>query len=159
MKKKKKKKNHRPAHNRSKARHGVVWDKKGKRSILGRCVRGASCDGQRRYGRESIANAVRDQLIKLNYSRALAGSISGSDLCPEKLIATTMPCNEPLYYCNSGSKAKRRKPLRYPPDAHKRYGQEQQDSLFATVIYHGTTMRFACLQAVKDDGTPQNGPF
>ena len=38
------------------------------------------------YGRESIANAVRDQLVKLNYFAGAAGTIPGA-LFAEKLIS------------------------------------------------------------------------
>ena len=55
------------------------------------------------YGRESIANAVRDQLVKLNYFAGSAGSIPGAQFS-EKLIEK-MPGMSRVYFSNSGSEA------------------------------------------------------
>ena len=55
------------------------------------------------YGRESIANAVRDQLTKMCYFANSAGSIPGAQFA-EKLI-DKMPGLNRVYYSNSGSEA------------------------------------------------------
>ena len=60
-----------------------VWDQKGKEHLD--AVSGGVWTVNVGYGRESIANAVRDQLIKLNYFAGSAGSIPGA-LFSEKLI-------------------------------------------------------------------------
>ena len=61
-----------------------VWDQNGKEHID--AVSGGVWTVNVGYGRESIANAVRDQLIKLNYFAGSAGSIPGA-LFAEKLIS------------------------------------------------------------------------
>ena len=53
-----------------------VWDAKGKEHLD--AVSGGVWTVHVGYGRESIANAVRDQLIKLNYFAGSAGSIPGA---------------------------------------------------------------------------------
>ena len=53
-----------------------VWDAKGKEHLD--AVSGGVWTVNVGYGRESIANAVRDQLIKLNYFAGSAGSIPGA---------------------------------------------------------------------------------
>ena len=53
------------------------------------------------YGRESIADAVRDQLVKLNYFAGAAGTVPGA-LFAQRLIEK-MPGLSRVYYSNSGS--------------------------------------------------------
>lgn len=55
------------------------------------------------YGRESIANAVRDQPVKLDYYAGAAGNVP-SALFAEKLIEK-MPGLNRVIYSNSGSEA------------------------------------------------------
>jgi taurine-pyruvate aminotransferase len=61
-----------------------VWDAKGKEYLD--AVSGAVWTVNVGYGRESIANVVRDQLIKMNYFAGVGGSIPGA-LFAEKLIS------------------------------------------------------------------------
>jgi len=72
------------------------------------------------YGRESIAQAVHDQLMKMCYFAQAAGSIPGS-LFAEKLIEK-MPGLSRLYYCNSGSEANEKAFKMVRQISHKRYG-------------------------------------
>ena len=60
-----------------------VWDQNGKEHIDG--VSGGVWTVNVGYGRERIANAVRDQLVKLNYFAGAAGSVPGS-IFAENLI-------------------------------------------------------------------------
>ena len=78
-----------------------VWDQNGKEHIDG--VSGGVWTVNVGYGRESIANAVRDQLIKLNYFAGAAGSVPGA-LFAEKLIEKMPDCPEHIIG-NSGSEA------------------------------------------------------
>ena len=73
-----------------------VWDAKGREYID--AVSGAVWTVNVGYGRESIANAVRDQLIKMNYFAGVGGSIPGA-LFAEKLISK-MPGLSRVYYSN-----------------------------------------------------------
>ena len=78
-----------------------VWDQNGKEYLD--AVSGGVWTVNVGYGRESIANAVRDQLIKLNYFAGSAGSIPGA-LFAEKLISK-MPGMKRVYQTNSGTEA------------------------------------------------------
>jgi hypothetical protein len=78
-----------------------VWDAKGKEHLD--AVSGAVWTVNVGYGRESIANVVRDQLIKMNYFAGVGGSIPGA-LFAERLISK-MPGLTRVYYSNSGSEA------------------------------------------------------
>ena len=74
-----------------------VWDQKGKEHID--AVSGGVWTVNVGYGRERIANAVRDQLIKMNYFAGAAGSVPGA-IFAEKLIEK-MPGMSRVYYCLS----------------------------------------------------------
>jgi len=108
------------------------------------------------YGRESIANAVRDQLVKLNYFAQSAGSIPGA-LFAEKLISK-MPGMSRVYYVNSGTEANEKVFKLVRQIAHKRYGGKKHKILFRERDYHGSS-----ITAVSAGGQPernaQYGPF
>ena len=131
-----------------------VWDQKGKEHLD--AVSGGVWTVNVGYGRESIANAVRDQLIKLNYFAGSAGSIPGSHFA-EKLI-DKMPGMSRLYYCNSGSEANEKAFKMIRQIAHKRYGGKKHKILYRDRDYHGTTI--ACLSAGgQEERNAQYGPF
>ena len=67
------------------------------------------------YGRERIANAVRDQLVKMCYFANSAGNIPGA-MFAEKLIEK-MPGMSRVYFSNSGSEAVSYTHLRAPRDS------------------------------------------
>ena len=131
-----------------------VWDQKGKEHLD--AVSGGVWTVNVGYGRERIANAVRDQLIKLNYFAGSAGSIPGS-MFAEKLIEK-MPGMSRVYYCNSGSEANEKGFKMVRQIAHKRYGGKKHKILYRDRDYHGTTI--ACLSAGgQDERNAQYGPF
>ena len=78
-----------------------VWDATGREFLD--AVSGAVWTVNVGYGRESIANAVRDQLIKMNYFAQSAGSIPGSTFA--EMLLDKMPGMDRVYYSNSGSEA------------------------------------------------------
>lgn len=108
------------------------------------------------YGRESIADAVRDQLVKLNYFAQSAGSIPGAKFA-EKLISK-MPGMSRVYYVNSGTEANEKVFKLVRQIAHKRYGGKKHKILFRERDYHGSS-----ITAVSAGGQPernaQYGPF
>ena len=113
-----------------------VWDQKGKEHLD--AVSGAVWTVNVGYGRESIANAVRDQLIKLNYFAGSAGSIPEA-LFSDKLLEK-MPGLSRVYYCNSGSEANEKAFKMVRQIAHKRYGGKKYKVLYRDRDYHGTTI-------------------
>lgn len=131
-----------------------VWDQKGKEHID--AVSGGVWTVNVGYGRERIANAVRDQLIKLNYFAGSAGSIPGA-LFAEKLI-DKMPGMSRVYYCNSGSEANEKAFKMVRQIAHKRYGGKKHKILYRDRDYHGTTIG-ALSAGGQDERNAHYGPF
>lgn len=113
-----------------------VWDAKGTRYLD--AVSGGVWTVNVGYGRESIADAVREQLVKLNYFAGSAGSIPGAKFS-EKLIEK-MPGLSRVYYCNSGSEANEKAFKMVRQIAHKRFGGKKTKILFRERDYHGTTI-------------------
>ncbi|MFD1341047.1 aminotransferase family protein [Litorisediminicola beolgyonensis] len=131
-----------------------VWDQHGKEHLDG--VSGAVWTVNVGYGRESIARAVYDQLLKLNYFAGAKGSVPGA-LFAEKLL-DKMPGMSRVYYCNSGSEANEKAFKMVRQIAHKRYGGKKHKILYRDRDYHGTTI--GCLSAGgQDERNAQYGPL
>ncbi len=131
-----------------------VWDARGKEHID--AVSGGVWTVNVGYGRVSIADAVRDQLIKLNYFAGSAGSIPGA-LFAEKLISK-MPGLSRVYYANSGSEANEKVFKMVRQISHRHHGGKKSKILYRERDYHGTT-----ITALSAGGQPQRnaqyGPF
>ncbi len=131
-----------------------VWDQNGTEYLD--AVSGGVWTVNVGYGRESIANAVRDQLVKLNYFSGAAGSIPGAQFS-ERLIAK-MPGMSRVYYTNSGSEANEKAFKMVRQIAHKRYGGKKTKILYRDRDYHGGTI--ATMSAGgQDERGMQYGPF
>ncbi len=131
-----------------------VWDQKGKEHID--AVSGGVWTVNVGYGRERIANAIRDQLIKLPYFAGSAGSIPGA-LFSEKLISK-MPGMSRVYYTNSGSEANEKAFKMVRQISHKLYGGKKYKILYRDRDYHGSTL--ATMSAGgQDERNAQYGPF
>ncbi len=131
-----------------------VWDQNGKEYID--AVSGAVWTVNVGYGRESIANAVHDQLMKMCYFAQAAGSIPGA-LFAEKLIGK-MPGMSRVYYTNSGSEANEKVFKMVRQIAHKKYGGKKHKILFRDRDYHGGTL--ATMSAGgQDERVLQYGPL
>ena len=109
------------------------------------------------YGREIIANAVRDQLVKMNYFAGAMGTIPGA-LFAERLIEK-MPGMSRVYYSNSGSEANEKGLQDRPPDRPQQiWRQESTRSFIATVTI--TARRSPRLASGgHDQRKEQYGPF
>ena len=131
-----------------------VWDARGKEHID--AVSGGVWTVNVGYGRESIADAVRDQLVKMCYFAGSAGSIPGS-MFARRLIEK-MPGMSRVYYANSGSEANEKVFKMVRQISHRHHGGRKHKILFRERDYHGTTI--TCLSA---GGQPQRnamyGPF
>ena len=131
-----------------------VWDQKGKEHLD--AVSGGVWTVNVGYGRERIANAIRDQLIQLPYFAGSAGSIPCA-LFSEKLIEK-MPGMSRVYFTNSGSEANEKAFKIVRQIAHKCYGGRKHKILYRDRDYHGTTI--ATLSAGgQDQRNAQYGPF
>ena len=131
-----------------------VWDQKGKEHLDG--VSGAVWTVNVGYGRESIANAVRDQILKMNYFAGAAGTVPGA-IFAEKLI-DKMPGLSRVYYCNSGSEANEKAFKMVRQIAHAKYGGKKHKILYRDRDYHGTTIG-ALSAGGQDERNAQYGPF
>lgn len=131
-----------------------VWDQKGKEHVD--AVSGGVWTVNVGYGRERIADAVRDQLVKMNYFAQTAGSIPGSIF--SKMLTDRMPGLTRVYYANSGSEANEKAFKMVRQIAHKHYGGKKHKILYRERDYHGTTI--ACLSAGgQPERNAQYGPF
>jgi len=131
-----------------------VWDIKGKEHLD--AVSGGVWTVNVGYGRESIANAVRDQLVKMCYFAGASGSIPGAQFA-ERLIEK-MPGLSRVYYANSGSEANEKAFKMVRQIAHKHHGGRKHKILYRDRDYHGTTI--AALSAGgQQERNAQYGPF
>ncbi|MCF6234261.1 MAG: aminotransferase class III-fold pyridoxal phosphate-dependent enzyme [Rhodobacteraceae bacterium] len=113
-----------------------VWDQNGKEYLD--AVSGGVWTVNVGYGRESIAKAVYDQLMKLCYFSQSAGSVPGSRFA-QKLIEK-MPGMSRVYYTNSGSEANEKVFKMVRQLSHKNHGGRKYKILYRDRDYHGGTI-------------------
>ncbi len=131
-----------------------VWDAKGKKYLD--AVSGGVWTVNVGYGRETIADAVREQLVKLNYFANSAGSIPGANFA--KSLIDKMPGMTRVYYSNSGSEANEKAYKIVRQIAHNKYGGKKHKILFRDRDYHGTTIT-ALSSTGQSQRKDQYGPF
>ncbi len=131
-----------------------VWDATGREYLD--AVSGGVWTVNVGYGRTSIADAVRDQLVKLNYFAGSAGSVPAA-LFSERLISK-MPGMSRVYYSNSGSEANEKVFKMVRQIAHRHHGGRKSKILYRERDYHGTTIG-ALAAAGQDQRRDQYGPF
>ncbi|ARD44874.1 aminotransferase class III-fold pyridoxal phosphate-dependent enzyme [Colwellia sp. PAMC 21821] len=131
-----------------------VWDAKGNEYLD--AVSGAVWTVNVGYGRTEIADAVRDQLVTLNYFAQTAGNVPAAQFA-ERLISK-MPGLSRVYYSNSGSEANEKAFKIVRQIAEKKYGGVKNKILFRERDYHGTTI--TTLSATGQfERKNQYGPF
>ncbi|MHA6193518.1 aminotransferase family protein [Pseudomonas wadenswilerensis] len=131
-----------------------VWDVHGRR-FLDATSGGVWCVNVG-YGRSSIADAVREQLVQLNYFAGSAGTPVAARFA-EALIAK-MPGMSRVYFSNSGSEANEKAYKMVRQIAHRKYGGKKSKILFRERDYHGTTI--TCLSSTgQEERRMQYGPF
>jgi len=108
------------------------------------------------YGRESIAKAVYNQLVKMNFYSQTAGNEPAA-LLAEKLLSK-MPGMGRVYYSNSGSEANEKAYKIVRQIAEKEYGGKKHKILFRQRDYHGTTIT-ALSSTGQSERKNQYGPF
>ena len=131
-----------------------LWDAKGTEYLD--AVSGGVWTVNVGYGRESIANAVRDQLIRLNYYAGAAGTVPGA-VFAEKLIAK-MPGLSRVYYSNSGSEANEKVYKMVRQIAARHHGGRKWKILYRERDYHGTTIGTLATSG-QDQRAMQYGPY
>jgi len=130
-----------------------VWDQHGKEHLD--AVSGAVWTVNVGYGRESIADAVRDQLVEMCYFAGSAGNVPGIRYA-EKLISK-MPGLSRVYYSNSGSEANE-KGYKIVRQLAARNGGKKHKILYRERDYHGTTIT-ALSSGGQDERKAQYGPY
>lgn len=108
------------------------------------------------YGRTSIADAIRDQLVKLNYYAGAAGTVPAA-LFAEKLIGK-MPGMSRVYYSNSGSEANEKAYKMVRQIAARQHGGKKWKILYRDRDYHGTTIGTLATSG-QDQRAAQYGPY
>ncbi len=131
-----------------------VWNQAGKEHLD--AVSGGVWTVNVGYGRESIADVVRDQLVKMNYFAGAAGSIPGANFA--KRLIDKMPGMSRVYFSNSGSEANEKGFKIIRQIAHKKYGGKKNKILFRDRDYHGTTIA-ALAAGGQHERSAQYGPF
>lgn len=131
-----------------------VWNQAGKEHLD--AVSGGVWTVNVGYGRERIANAVRDQLVKMNYFSNAAGSVPGATFA--KMLIDKMPGMSRVYYSNSGSEANEKVYKMIRQIAHKRYGGQKHKILFRERDYHGTTIT-ALSSGGQEERNALYGPY
>ena len=121
-----------------------LWDANGKEYLD--AVSGGVWTVNVGYGRESIADAVREQLVRMNYFAGSAGSIPAARFAA-RLIGK-MPGLSRVYYANSEANEKVFKMVRQI--AHRHHGGRKYKILDRERDYHGTT-----LATLSASGQPQ----
>jgi taurine-pyruvate aminotransferase len=131
-----------------------VWDITGKEHLD--AVSGGVWTVNVGYGRTEIADAVRDQLVKMCYFAGAKGTIAGAEFA--KRLISKMPGLDRVYYANSGSEANEKAFKMVRQISAKHYGGKKSKILYRDRDYHGTTI--ACLSAGgQKERNAQYGPF
>ena len=131
-----------------------VWDATGRETLD--AVSGAVWTVNVGYGRESIANVVRDQLLKMNFYAAAAGSVTGA-MFSERLIEK-MPGMSRVYYSSSGSEANEKAYKMVRQISHTQHGGKKWKILYRERDYHGTTIATLASGGQEERGA-MYGPF
>ena len=131
-----------------------VWNAAGREHLD--CVAGGVWTVNVGYGRTEIAEAVRDQLVRLPFFAGAMGTVPAA-LFAEKLIEK-MPGMSRVYYSNSGSEANEKAYKIVRQIAHKKYGGKKHKILYRERDYHGTTIT-ALSSGGQDERKAQYGPF
>ena len=124
-----------------------VWDATGKEHLD--AVSGGVWTVNVGYGRVSIADAVRDQLIKMNYFANSAGSVPGAQFAGR--LISKMPGMSRVYYSNSGSEANEKVFKMVRQISHRHHGGRKSKILYRERDYHGTTT----ITTLSAGGQPQ----
>ncbi len=131
-----------------------VWDARGKEYID--AVSGAVWTVNVGYGRESIADAVRETLVKMNYFAGVGGSVPAA-IFAERLISK-MPGLSRVYYSNSGSEANEKVYKMVRQISHKHHGGKKWKILYRERDYHGTTIGTLATSG-QAERAAQYGPY
>ena len=131
-----------------------LWDATGKAYLD--AVSGGVWTTNLGYGRAEIADAIRDQLVRMPFFAGASGSVPAARYA-ERLTGR-MPGLSRVYYSNSGSEANEKAFKMIRQIAHRRHGGRKWKILYRERDYHGTTIGAlsACGQGER---AAEYGPF
>ncbi|RVU83339.1 aminotransferase class III-fold pyridoxal phosphate-dependent enzyme [Leucothrix sargassi] len=131
-----------------------IWDAKGN-SYLDASSGGVWCVNVG-YGRTEIADAVRDQIAKLNFFASTAGTEPAAEFA-ERLLSK-MPGMSRIYFASSGSEANEKAFKIVRQISHQKYNGKKRKILYRERDYHGSTI--ATLSATgQEERRMHYGPF
>ena len=113
-----------------------VWDAAGREYID--ALSGGVWTVNVGYGRASIADAVREQLLQMNYFAQSAGSIPAARYA--EALLEKMPGLSRVYFGNSGSEANEKVFKMVRQIAERHHGGKKWKILYRERDYHGTTI-------------------
>ena len=113
-----------------------VWDATGREYID--ALSGGVWTVNVGYGRNSIADAVRDQLVRMNYFAQSAGSIPAARFA--EALLKKMPGLSRVYFGNSGSEANEKVFKMVRQISQRHHGGRKWKILYRERDYHGTTI-------------------
>lgn len=131
-----------------------VWDANGKQYLD--AVSGGVWTTNVGYGRTEIADAIRDQLVEMNYFAAAMGNIPSAQYAAR--LIEKMPGLSRVYFSNSGSEANEKAFKIVRQIAHKKYGGKKHKILYRERDYHGTTIT-ALSASGQEERKSHYGPF
>lgn len=131
-----------------------VWDIKGNEYLD--AVSGAVWTVNVGFGRTEIADAVRDQLVQMNYFAQSMGNIPAAQFAAR--LIDKMPGLNRVYFSNSGSEANEKGFKIVRQIAEKKYGGKKHKILYRERDYHGTTIT-ALSASGQEERRGQYGPF
>ena len=108
------------------------------------------------YGRERLAHAVQDQLLKLPYFAATGGTEPGGAFA--KALLEKLPSLSRVYYSNSGSEANEKAYKMVRQLAHANGMGKKHKIIFRDRDYHGTTIG-ALSSSGQSERRDQFGPM
>lgn len=131
-----------------------VWDINGNEYLD--AVSGAVWTVNVGFGRTEIADAVRDQLVQMNYFAQSMGNIPAAQYAAR--LIDKMPGLSRVYFSNSGSEANEKGFKIVRQIAEKKYGGKKHKILYRERDYHGTTITTLSASG-QEERRGQYGPF
>ena len=131
-----------------------VWDATGREYLD--AVAGGVWTVNVGYGRTEIADAVRDQLVTLNYFAHTAGNIPAARFASR--LVEKMPGLNRVFFSSSGSEANEKAYKIVRQIANRRHGGKKHKILYREREYHGTTIT-ALSSTGQNERRSEYGPF
>lgn len=131
-----------------------VWDANGKEYLD--AVSGGVWTVNVGYGRAEIADAVRDQLVTLNYFAQTAGNVPAARFATR--LIEKMPGLNRVFLSNSGSEANEKAYKIVRQISHRKHDGRKYKILYRERDYHGTTIT-ALSSTGQNERRDEYGPF